>query len=264
MLIAINGFFGQMGQKVFNEIIKSKDFEFAGGVDRLSGETLKNDLNKIAKESTSIFLPDDIKGKIFDNLFKIKDCEGVIDFSHPSALNNVLNFCLDRRVPLVLATTGLTDKDRQKVKFASRYIPIFMSSNLSLAVQVLSDLVLSTAKSLKGYDIEIVETHHCKKKDAPSGTALMLANKIAETNKQLTITSGTKLPPIQNKVCVHSLRGGGVVGEHEILFLGEYDAIKISHTAFSREVFARGALDAMKFLKTKTCGLYSMQDLVKF
>ena len=251
MLVAINGFLGQMGQKVYYEMQKTKDFEFAGGVVKSAGQSIEEKLNARS-------LSNDKKDKIYDNLFQIKQCDGVIDFSHKNALNNVLNFCLDRHIPLVLATTGFTDNDKQKITFASKYIPIFMASNLSFAMQVLSDIVGFATTKLVGYDIEIVETHHKKKKDAPSGTAVMLAKKIVDTNKCL---STHKSLNDTNKLSIHSLRGGGIVGEHEVLFLGKYDSIKITHTAFSREIFARGALQAMKFLQTKTNGLYSMQDL---
>ncbi len=234
-----------MGQKVFDELSHSNDFEFAGGVDRLSNGKIVN-----------IELPERIKNKIYNNLFKIEKCDGVIDFSHPSALNGVLNFCLDRHVPLVLATTGLSEIDKQKVEFASRYIPIFMASNLSVGVQVLSDVVLTLTKKLKDYDIQIVETHHNKKVDAPSGTAKMLLNNIRNVEKVQNKNNFVK-----RKIDVFSLRGGGVVGEHEIKFLGKYDEIKITHTAFSRDIFAKGAMSAMMFLKNKTKGLYSMQDL---
>lgn len=253
MLVAINGFFGQMGQMVYSEVLKSNDFEFAGGIDKVDKEKSLSKNNYILNSD---------KSKIFGDIFMIKRCDGVIDFSNPSALNQVLNFCLDRRVPLVLATTGLNESDERKVEFASKYIPIFKSSNLSLAVQVLCELVSTATEKLKNYDIEIVETHHNKKKDAPSGTAIMIANKIAETNKILSLTTETKRPPMENIVGVHSLRGGGVVGEHEVFFLGERDSIKITHTAYSREIFARGALDAMRFLKGKQKGLYSMQDYI--
>ena len=134
MLVAINGFFGQMGQMVYSEVLKSPDFDFAGGVD-LVAQNKEQILHK------SNFVLNDDKLKIFGDLFMIKKCNGVIDFSNPSALNQVLNFCLDRRVPLILATTGLSESDKRKVEFASKYIPIFMSSNLSVAVQVLCDLV---------------------------------------------------------------------------------------------------------------------------
>lgn len=242
-----------MGQMVYSEVLKSNDFEFAGGID-------KADKNQSLSKNNYILNSD--KSKIFGDIFMIKKCDGVIDFSNPSALNQVLNFCLDRQVPLVLATTGLNESDKRKVEFASKYIPIFMSSNLSLAVQVMCDLVTRATAKLKNYDIEIVETHHNKKKDSPSGTAIMIANKIAKTNKILSLTTETKRPPIKNIVGVHSLRGGGVVGEHEVFFLGENDSIKITHTAYSREIFARGALDAMRFLKGKQKGLYSMQDYI--
>lgn len=242
-----------MGQMVYSEVLKSNDFEFAGGIDKV-------DKDKSLSKNNYILNSD--KSKIFGDIFMIKRCDGVIDFSNPSALNQVLNFCLDRRVPLVLATTGLNESDKRKVEFASKYIPIFMSSNLSLAVQVLCELVSTATKKLKNYDIEIVETHHNKKKDAPSGTAIMIANKIAETNKILSLTTETKRTPMENIVGVYSLRGGGVVGEHEVFFLGERDSIKITHTAYSREIFARGALDAMRFLKGKEKGLYSMQDYI--
>ena len=185
------------------------------------------------------------------------EADVVVDFSSPSALPALLSFGLEHRMPLVLATTGYDQGQLEEIQQAARSIPIFRSANLSLGVNILVELVRRTAAVLGGScDIEIVERHHNKKMDAPSGTALMLAEAAADAL------------PCQPELCeigISSVRGGGIVGDHEVLFAGRDELIELRHSALSREVFASGAVQAARFLAAgQSPGLYSMADLVTY
>ena len=190
------------------------------------------------------------------------DC--VIDFSHHSATNALLEFCLKNRLPLVLATTGQTDEELAAIRSASGSIPIFFAANFSLGIALLLEMAKHAASSLPEAEIEIVETHHDRKLDAPSGTALALAKAICEVRPGSEIVCGRsgqgKRKP--QEIGIHSLRLGNVVGEHEVILGTPYQTITLKHEAHSRAVFAEGALAAAEFLVGKPAGLYSMQDMV--
>ena len=181
--------------------------------------------------------------------------DAVIDFSSPAALDGLLEFARSKKIPLVLATTGYSPEQEAQVGAAAQSVPIFRSANMSLGINVLLELVNKAAAVLgNGYDIEIVERHHRRKVDAPSGTALMIANAAARA-------CGHESELIFDR---HSVRGGTIVGEHEIIFAGHDEVIEIKHTAYSREIFAQGALEAAKFIAGVTQpGLYDMSALVK-
>lgn len=182
----------------------------------------------------------------------------------------MLSFGLEHRMPLVLATTGYDQGQLEEIQQAARSIPIFRSANLSLGVNILVELVRRTAAVLGGScDIEIVERHHNKKMDAPSGTALMLAEAAADAlpcQPELVCgRQGIRRSRERCEIGISSVRGGGIVGDHEVLFAGRDELIELRHSALSREVFASGAVQAARFLAAgQSPGLYSMADLVTY
>lgn len=193
--------------------------------------------------------------------------DAVIDFSSPAALADELAYVIAHNLPLVLCTTGLAEDQLAAVKEAAKQVPVFFSSNMSLGVAVLSALTKKAAAVLGDTcDIEIVEMHHNQKLDAPSGTALMLADAAKaglSYEPEYTYDRHTRRQKRDKKeIGIASLRGGTVVGEHSVLFAGTDEVVTLSHSAQSRTVFAGGALTAAKFLQGKPAGLYSMEDIL--
>ena len=193
----------------------------------------------------------------------------VVDFSSPAALEGLLEFGMARHIPLVLATTGYSEEQLAAIDRAAAVIPIFRSANMSLGVNVLLELVRSAARALsEGYDLEIVERHHNKKVDAPSGTALMIADAAAEVlpyePEYVYDRQSVRRARGKTEIGISSVRGGGIVGDHEVIFAGRDEVIELRHTAMSRDVFASGAVRAARFLASvEKPGLYSMSDLLK-
>ena len=189
----------------------------------------------------------------------------IIDFSHFSRLDSLLEFAENKKIPLVIATTGYSDETLEKIKKTAQKIPVLLSSNMSLGVNLMQDILEKIVPVLYGnYDIEVVEAHHNKKIDSPSGTAKTLVEVIekgcGEAMKKQYGREGIH-PREKNEIGIHSLRGGTIVGEHSVLFCGNDEIIEIKHTAMSKKIFAKGALEAAKFLIGKEAGLYSMKDL---
>ena len=213
------------------------------------------------------------EGLAFPVYSSIEDCteqvDAVIDFSSASAADGVLDACVKKNFPLVLATTGLSEAQQEHVKEASALIPIVRSANMSLGINTLSRIARLITPVLKeaGFDIEIVERHHRRKLDAPSGTALLLAdavNKAAENSYHYTFDrSQRRAPRDPQEIGISAVRGGSIVGDHEIIFAGTDEVIEVSHHAYSRAVFAKGALSAAAFLAGKAPGLYDMQDVIE-
>ena len=175
-----------------------------------------------------------------------------------------IDFCVKNKTPLVLATKGLTAKHENEVEEASKVIPIFKSSNMSEGVFVLLNLIKKATQMLDGWDVEIIEKHHNLKKDAPSGTGLMMAREVSQIRQDAELVFGRTPASEKRKpqeIGIHAIRGGGYVGDHEIDFISENEVIKISHEAFSKSVFADGALKAAKFLINKPANLYTMKNL---
>ena len=195
--------------------------------------------------------------------------DAVIDFSSPAALDGLLDFARTRHIPLVLATTGYTPEQVAQIGAAAQAVPIFRSANMSLGINVLLELVKKASGVLgKSCDIEIVERHHRRKVDAPSGTALMIADAAAQSCGHETEYAferhSVRRPRDRKEIGISAVRGGTIVGEHEIIFAGHDEVIEIKHTAYSREIFAQGALEAAKFIAAVTApGLYDMSCLVK-
>lgn len=191
----------------------------------------------------------------------------IIDFSHPDALNSVLGLAARRNTPVVIATTGLSHAQVDQVHSASRQIPVFFTANMSLGVNLLVELAKTAARVLgQEYDIEIIEKHHNQKIDAPSGTALWLADEISGVLPQppqyIHDRHSQRRKRTKTEVGIHAVRGGTIVGEHDVLFAGRDETITLSHRAASKEIFATGSLNAALFLYGKANGLYSMADLI--
>ena len=191
----------------------------------------------------------------------------IVDFSHHSALPSLLNYAKATKTPVVVATTGHTDEELALMKEAASEIAIFHSGNFSIGINLIINLAKQAARTLGAdFDIEIIEKHHNKKLDAPSGTALMIANAVAderEESEYIYDRHSVRKAREPKEIGIHSVRGGSIVGEHEVIFAGANEVVSISHSAASREIFANGALRAAIYLAGKSAGLYSMTDLIE-
>ncbi len=206
---------------------------------------------------------------VYDDLSKVTeriDC--IIDFSHPSLTDSILDYVRANKIPLVLCTTGLTKDQISKMEFYSKDTPIFFSANMSIGVNLLIDLVCRASKILESnFDIEIVEKHHNQKLDAPSGTALAIADAISDTVSYnphyMYDRHSVRQKRDKSEIGIHAVRGGSIVGEHTVIFAGADEVIEVKHQATSKEVFAVGAVRAAIFMQGKAPGMYNMTDLVK-
>lgn len=206
---------------------------------------------------------------VFEN---IKDCnveaDVVIDFSNAKAVDGLLEYCVEKQVPVVLCTTGLSEEQLQKVEEASKKVAVLRSANMSLGINLLMQLLKEATKVLSpaGYDIEIVEKHHNQKLDAPSGTAIALADSINEAAddqyEYVYDRSQVRKKRDKKELGISAVRAGTIVGEHEVLFAGVDEVIEFKHTAYSRTVFGKGAVEAAKFLAGRSAGKYDMSDVV--
>lgn len=245
----ITGSGGKMGSFVANAIKENEDMQIIAGVDKInSGQ----DFPVFSKFS-------DIKEK----------ADVIIDFSHPSLLDSILEYAISNKTAAVLATTGYSDAQIEQIKAASKEIPIFFSFNMSLGVNLICSLAKKAASILgDGFDIEIIEKHHNQKIDAPSGTAIMLANAVNsqfDDSKVYEYDRHSKRQKRSKKeIGIHSVRGGTIVGEHDVIFAGHDEVITISHSAYSKEVFAVGSVRAAKFIANKPAGLYDMNSILSF
>ena len=191
----------------------------------------------------------------------------IIDFSHPAALDGLLSYAWETKTPLVVATTGYSSEQIAQIKAAADNIPVFFTFNMSLGINLLVELAKKATEVLDGqFDIEIVEKHHNQKIDAPSGTAIMLANAINETAgnqyEYVYDRHAQRKKRDKKEIGMHAIRGGTIVGEHEVIFAGRDEIITLSHSARTKEVFAVGAVNAAVFLKGKPAGLYDMSQLI--
>lgn len=246
--ILLSGCNGQMGKSIASCVEQRDDCKIVAGLDISNTKNGSFDVYKSV---------DDFKGEV----------DVIIDFSHPSSLEKLLDFAIKTKTPAVIATTGLSDKQIQSIKDASKIVPIFFSANMSLGINLVKELAQKATKVLgASFDIEIVEAHHNKKIDAPSGTALMLADAISEQFVDPPAYEfdrhSKRVKREKNEIGIHAVRGGTIVGEHEIIFAGHDEIIKISHTAMSKEIFATGSINAALFICGKPAGLYSMNDLI--
>ncbi len=192
----------------------------------------------------------------------------IIDFSNPALLDSILEFSTEKNIPAVIATTGYDDKQKKQIEAAAQNTAVFFTYNMSMGINLLANLAKKAAQVLgEDFDIEIVEKHHNQKIDAPSGTALMLADAVSEEfDKPMKYEydrHSKREKRSKNEIGMHSVRGGTIVGEHEIIFAGRDEIITLSHSARSKEIFAVGAVNAAVFMNGKTKGVYSMKDMIE-
>ena len=247
MKILISGALGHMGRAVAAQA-SADSIEIVAGVDALQG---------------------DCSFPCHTSFDALPDCSGavIVDFSRPEALTSLLAYAVKNHLPVVLATTGYTPEQEQEVDQAARQIPVFRSANMSVGVALLRHLCQEAAKVLgETFDVEIVEAHHNRKVDAPSGTALLLFDAIKNAYDEPRYAQlgrgGRNCKRQHNEIGIHALRGGTVTGEHEVCFFGPAERIRLSHSAEDRSVFASGALKAAAYLQGKAPGRYTMEDLV--
>lgn len=243
--VIINGYSGKMGLVLTRCINEDSELDLVCGVSK----------DKV-----------DVPFNTYSKMTEIKEeADVIIDFSHHSTINDVLEYATKTKTPLVIATTGFNDEELEKIHQASKIIPIFHSSNMSLGVNVLVNLVKQASKMLDGFDIEIIEKHHNLKVDSPSGTAVMIANGIKDVLPDTEFIYGRHSrcdKRTTNEVGIHAIRGGTIVGEHTTIFAGHDEVVEIKHTAQSKDIFAKGSIKAAKFLVKQTPGYYNMNDML--
>lgn len=247
MKLIIYGIAGTMGRKVL-EAAKLRNYDVVG-------------VDAYAK-------PSEFDVPVVSSLEGLEGSyDALVDFSHKSQLSAILDYVTKTKTPAVLCTTGYDEKDKDAIYKASKRVPLFQSGNMSLGVNVLEKLVKEAARLLNGKaDVEIIEQHHNQKADAPSGTALMLANAVKSEQSEREFLFGREGmvgKRTKNELGIHAVRGGTVVGKHEVVFLMNNQVITLKHEAESKGVFAEGSLDAAEWLVGKAPGLYSMHDITK-
>jgi len=246
--IIISGCNGRMGQ-VVTRMCAEKGLEVVAGFDKYT-----------AKLSTYPVYADPME---FSG-----EADVIIDFSNPSSLDALLSYCKRNKMPVVICTTGHSPEQLEAIKAASAEIPVFRSGNMSLGINLMTNLLKKVASVLgDGYDVEILERHHRNKVDAPSGTAIMLANAVNEglpyEAEYVYERESVRQPRGKHEIGISAIRGGTIVGEHEVIFCGPDEVIEFKHTAHSREVFANGAVSAAKFMAGITKpGMYDMNDVL--
>ena len=242
-----------------------------GKMGRMITDIVKNDENAVISAGVDAYtaVPNDYP--VFESLEKCDvDADVVIDFSNAGAVDGLLDYCMEKKLPVVLCTTGLSEEQLEKVKTASQQIAILKSANRSMGINLLLKRLAEAAKVLgpAGYDIELVERHHNQKVDAPSGTALALADSINEAldNKYTYVYDRSQVRKKREKdeIGISAVRGGTIVGDHEVIFAGTDEVIEFKHTAYSRSVFGKGAVEAAKFLAGQEAGMYDMGDVIHF
>ena len=243
--VIISGYSGSMGKVLTKCANEDSELEIVCGAS-------KDDL--------------DVPFKTYHKMSDVEElADVIIDFSHHSTIDDTLSYAIKTKTPIVIATTGFNDEELTKIKKASNIIPIFHSSNMSLGVNVLVKLVKEAAKSLNGFDIEIIEKHHNKKLDAPSGTAVMIANGVKEVlpdSEYIYGRHGRSDKRSSNEIGIHAIRGGTIVGEHTTIFAGHDEVVEIKHSAQSKDIFAKGAIAAAKFLVKQEAGYYNMYNML--
>ncbi len=242
MKIIVNGAAGHMGRILCGIIEKADDLELAARVDFSGADGTYRNLSDFTGEA-----------------------DMVIDFSNHLGTNALVEYCVARQLPVVVCTTGQTPEELAASEAASQQIPVFRSANMSVGVALLAKLVQEVAEKFGGCDIEIVETHHNRKVDAPSGTAILLADAVRAGRPGLHDHVGraghAKREP--DEIGIHAIRRGNVVGTHEVIFGTNNQTITLTHEAHDRALFADGAVDAARFLAGKPAGMYNMNDLLK-
>ncbi len=247
--ILLVGAGGKMGKFVAEAANNDSELNVKAGVDKFS----ENTTFPVFKSFSEV----DVKADV------------IIDFSNPALLDDMLSYALNTKTPIVIATTGYSDAQTEKIMSASKEIPVFFTFNMSIGVNLICSLAKKAAQILGDkFDIEIIEKHHNQKIDAPSGTAIMLANavnSVFDDKMNYEYDRHSKRQKRTNsEIGIHSVRGGTIVGEHDVIFAGHDEVITISHAAHSKEVFAEGAVKAAKFITLKNPGLYDMNSIMSF
>lgn len=247
--IILHGCNGRMGRMITDIVMQDEDARIVAGIDVAGGQ-----------------LSD------FPVYESIDECEisadAVIDFGNASAVDHLLDWCVEKSIPCVECTTGLSEEQLKHLEECSTKVAVLKSANMSLGVNVLLKLVAEAAKTLAdaGFDIEIVEKHHRTKLDAPSGTALALADSIneARNNEYNYVYDRSQVRQLRGsrELGISAVRGGTIVGDHDVIFAGQDEVVTFSHRAYSRAVFAKGAVQAAKYLKGKGAGHYTMADVI--
>lgn len=247
--LIMHGCNGKMGRMITGIVSADESAQIVAGVDAYTG------------------VPNEYP--VFETISQCDvEADAIIDFSNAGAVDGLLDYCVDKQVPVVLCTTGLSEEQLAKVEEASKKVAVLKSANMSLGVNLLIKMLKDAAKVLypAGFDMEIVEKHHNQKLDAPSGTALALADSINEAlDEECEYTydrSQVRKKRERNEIGISAVRGGTIVGEHEVFFAGEDEVIEFKHTAYSRAVFGKGAVEAGKFLAGKAAGMYDMSDVI--
>lgn len=247
--ILVSGCNGHMGKLIVKAINATANMFVVSGFDNSIGTEkypIYSNINLLYSKCQNELLPD-----------------AIIDFSSPKATQEIAKFAFDNKIPIVIATTGLTTEDIMTLKDFSNCIPIFQTYNMSYGIAILKKVLKIVSKQLCDSDIEIIETHHNRKKDCPSGTAKMLANTINQVyDNTKRIVYGHEGLREKHEIGISSIRGGNIVGEHIVQFFSDCETIEFKHVAYSREVFVNGAIQALKFLLTKKTGFYDMEDLI--
>ena len=248
--ILLHGCNGRMGQMIAGLLENDADARIVAGVDAYTG-----------------------RENPFPVFSKIENCDVkadvVIDFSNAGAVDALLAWCVENRTPVVLCTTGLSEEQLKKVEEAAKETAVLKSANMSVGINLLLKILKEAAPTLAaaGFDIEIVEKHHNQKVDAPSGTAIALADAmngaLAEDYSYVCDRSRERKKRDRQEIGISAVRGGTIVGEHEVIFAGEDEVIEFKHTAYSKALFAKGAVAAAKFLAGKGPGRYDMSDVIR-
>ncbi len=240
---------GAMGRTITEIVREDKEAEIVAGVDM--------------RDDGSNTYP------VFERLADCSvEADAIIDFSTPKILSDLLTYSKEKKVPVVLCTTGYTEEQLAEIEAAAEETAILKSANMSLGINTLLKLVQDAAKVLatEGFDVEIVEKHHNQKLDAPSGTALALADSVNEAMgnpyEYVYDRSQRRQKRDKKELGISAVRGGTIVGDHDVIFAGKDEVITFSHTAYSKAVFGKGAVSAAKFLKGKTSGRYEMADVI--
>ncbi len=258
--VAVNGACGRMGSRIVTLTCEDKELKLVSTLERDGHPSLGKDIGAIlGLGNLEVMLASEIEDQV----------NVLIDFSSPDVLEKRVDSCVEKGVGMVIGTTGLNDSQHKKLGQAAKSIPCLVSPNMSIGVNLIFDIVAQVAKALgEGFDIEIIEAHHRRKKDAPSGTALRIAERICEATKRnmgTDVVYGRHGIPGERpakQIGIHAVRLGNTVGDHSVIFNSLDERIEINHSANTRDIFVRGAITAAKFIAGKPPGLYTMQDVL--
>ena len=273
MKVIISGAGGLMGKLLLKAVIEEEDMTLAGAVEKKSHPFVNRDVGEITGSAKSNIL-------LTDDLQKVISAGNIlVEFSSPPAVLSHLPIAVEKNSAVVIGTTGFSDEEKERIKEFSSKIPVLLSPNMSIGVNTLFKIAGETAKILgTEYDVEIVECHHRRKKDAPSGTALRLAEIIEKTLSRSIKESeqslkgetavygrhGITAERAEGEIGIHAVRGGTVSGEHTVIFAGDSERVELTHRAENRSVFVKGTIKAIRFAAGAGPGLYDMQDVIKF